>query len=166
MSRSFRHAFSAAALCLAATLFGLSAPANAEPRDADPANNDKLLAIVAPGFTDCIVSKLYDAAIARVACSKGLPGGPTAVIYSLYGNDADMNKAFDSLTRSADPVPCLGAIDSAPSAWNGGMVWCGTFRGPGQGMPTVVWTRTADLVVASASGRDLVGLYGWWLTAS
>jgi hypothetical protein len=167
MSRSFRHAFSAAALCLlAATTFGLSAPANAEPRDADPANNGKLLAIVAPGLTECVVSKLYDAAIARVGCSKSPPGGPTAVIYSLYANADDMNKAFDSLTRSSDPVPCLGSIDSAPTAWNGGMVWCGTFRGPSQGAPTVVWTRTADLVVASAGGRDPVELYGWWLTAA
>ena len=27
------------------------------------------------------------------------------------------------------------------------------------------WTKDADLLVASATGRDLDSLYNWWLTA-
>jgi serine/threonine kinase PknH len=149
----------------AAAALGVSVPAAAQP-DADPANNDKLFAMLAGGYTPahCVASKLSDAAIARLGCGpNGQPGAPSGAIYSLYPNVGEMNKAFDSLARSGDAVPCPGSNTAGPIPWGGGMVSCETLRGPAQGAPMVAWTRSGDLLVASARGQDIAALYNWWL---
>ena len=45
------------------------------------------------------------------------------------------------------------------------MMVCSTARGPDEGAPMLSWTKTVDLLVVSARGRDLASLYAWWLTA-
>jgi serine/threonine kinase PknH len=148
------------------TLFVTSAQATADPTDSR-ANNDRLFALLSGGYTaaDCQAGKQYpeDPFLARLGCGRNSqPGGPDGAIYSLYGNVADLNRAFNLYGPS---IPCPGTTDPGPSAWQGGMVKCGhgVYPRPSQSMLT--WTRDADLVVVNARGADLASLYAWWLAA-
>jgi len=95
------------------------------------------------------------------------PTVPFSAIFSLYGSAADLNKTFDVYVNSGAPVPCPGATDPGPMAWQGGMVLCATsHQQPDEGARMLTWTKNADLVVtAKPKGRDLAALYDWWLTA-
>jgi serine/threonine kinase PknH len=151
----------------AGTILGFAATSAAQPAD-NQANNAKLFGMLSGGYApaNCVASKLYDAAIARLGCgATGQPGGPNGAIYSLYANATDMNTAFNGLTHSGDMVACPGSAVLAATAWPGGMVACTTARGPSEGAPMVAWTRTADFLVVSARGQDLATLYNWWLGA-
>src|SRR5262245_54732878 len=93
-----------------------SAPATADPTD-NQANNDKLFALLSGGYTpaDCAAGKQYpeDPFLARLGCGpNSQPGGPISATYSLYGNPADLNKAFD--VNIAAPLACPGATDPGP----------------------------------------------------
>ncbi len=151
-------------LCLSAViLFGVSATATADPTD-DQANNDKLFALLSGGYTpaDCQAGKQYpqDPFLARLGCGpNSQPGGPAGAIYSLYGNAADLNKTFNIYVNSGTPLACPGATSPGPVPWQGGSVVCTTARGPDDGAPMLSWTKTADLLVVSARGRDLASVY-------
>ena len=76
------------------TLFGVPAMATADPTDNQA--NDKLFALISPGYTpaDCQASKPYpeDPFLARLGCGpNGQPGGPAGAIYSLYGTTLSAN---------------------------------------------------------------------------
>lgn len=154
--------------CLsAATLFGISAPAAADPAS-DQARNDELAALIPAGSTDCQIGRHYpeDPFVARLGCGQNSrPGGPYSAVYSLYGSPADADTAFGLLAGSGSPVACPGAAGAQPVAWESGMVVCTTASGPRQGAPAVSWTKRSDLFVGSASGGDLTALYAWWLAA-
>lgn len=144
--------------------FGTSATATADPAD-NQANNNKLFALLSGGYTaaDCQAGKQYpeDPFLARIGCGRK-PGGPNAATYSLYGNIADLNKAFGQYGPS---IPCPGTTDPGPTAWQGGMMKCGHDFYPQQSQSMLTWTRTADLVVANVEGPDLATVYSWWLGA-
>lgn len=153
-------AMTAASISVVA-LFGALTTAAADPSD-NQANNDKLFAMLSGGLTpaDCKAGKQYpqDPFLARLGCDRNPQlGGPKAVIYSLYGNRADLDKTFDISYGPA--IPCPGPIDV-----QGGRAKCGHISYP-QGMFELTWTKDADLVVVSADGPDLASLYAWWLTA-
>ena len=154
-------------VCLSAvTLFGTSATATADPTD-NQANSDKLFALLSGGYTaaDCQAGKQYpeDPFLARLGCGRNSqPGGPNAATYSLYGNVADLNKAF-GLYGAA--IPCPGTTDPGPTAWQGGTVKCGHDFYPHTSLYMLTWTKDADLVVVNAEGPDLASLYAWWLSA-
>jgi serine/threonine kinase PknH len=159
------RALTAACVSVAA-LFGMSATATADPSD-NQANNDKLFALLAGGYTpaDCKAGKQYaeDPFLARLGCGRNSqPGGPNSAIYSLYGNTADLNKAFGQYGAS---IPCTGTADQGPTAWQGGMMKCGHSFYPHTSQYMVTWTKDADLVVVNAEGPDVASLYAWWLTA-
>jgi hypothetical protein len=130
-------------VCLCAVaFFGASVTATADPADSQ-GNNDKLFALLSGGYT------------------RG-GGGPNAATYSLYGNIADLNKAFN-IYGSA--IPCPGTTDPGPVAWQGGRVKCGHDFYPHTSLSMLTWTRDADLVVVNVEGADLASLYAWWLSA-
>ena len=144
-----------------------SLTATADPAD-NQANNDKLFALLSGGYTpaDCKAGKQYpeDPFLARLGCGpNSQPGGPVGATYSLYGNPADLNKAFN--VNSAAPLPCPGTTDPGPIAWEGGMVKCGHDFYPQQSQSMLTWTKDADLVVVNVEGADLASLYDWWLSA-
>ena len=148
------------------TFFGTAATAAADPAD-NQANNDKLFALLSGGYAaaDCQAGKQYpeDPFLARLGCGRNSqPGGPNAATYSLYGNSADLNKAFNLYGPS---IPCLGTTDPGPGAWQGGMVKCGHDFYPHTSQSMLTWTRDADLVVVNVEGPDLASLYAWWLSA-
>ena len=90
------------------------------------------------------------------------PGGPVGATYSLYGNPADLNKAFN--VNSAARLPCPGTTDPGPTPWQGGMVKCGSPY-PHLGGVMLTWTTDADLLMANVNSSDLASLYAWWLAA-
>jgi hypothetical protein len=155
-----------AACVFVASYFGTSATATADPTG-DQANNDKLFALLSGGYTpaDCRAGNQYpqDPFLARLGCGRnGQPGSPKAATYSLYGNIADLNKAFDIYGAS---IPCPGTTDPGPTAWQGGRVKCGHDFYPQESQSMLTWTRDSDLVVVNIEGPDLASLYAWWLTA-
>jgi hypothetical protein len=81
---------------------------------------------------------LADFISAKFGCGpNSQPGGPLGAIYTLYGNAADLNSAFDRQVHSYVSVPCPGTTDPGPIAWQGGMVLCTTSRGHEEGEPRV-----------------------------
>jgi serine/threonine kinase PknH len=156
----------AVAFVSAVTFCGTSATATADPTD-NQANNDKLFAQLSGGYTpaDCQAGKQYaeDPFLARLGCGRNSrPGGPNAATYSLYGNIADLKKAFSQYGAS---IPCPGTTDPGPIAWQGGMMKCGHDFYPHVSLSMLTWTKDADLVVVNAEGPDLAALSSWWLTA-
>src|SRR5246127_358198 len=84
-----------------------SLTAIADPAD-NQANNDKLFALLSGGYTpgDCKAGKQYaeDPFVARLGCGpSSQAGGPSAATYSLYGNIADLDKAFN---QYGSAIPC------------------------------------------------------------
>ena len=155
-----------AACVFVVTFFGTSATTTADPTGTQ-ANNDKLFGMLSGGYTpaDCHAGKQYpqDPFLARLGCGRNSqPGGPNGATYSLYANVADLKKVFDQYGAS---IPCPGATDPGPIAWQGGMMKCGHAFYPQQSQSMVTWTKDADLVVVNAEGPDLASLYAWWLTA-
>ena len=167
MSTLMRAARAVTIACLSAGLpFGVSGTAIADPAD-NQANNDKLFGLLSGGYTpaDCQAGKQYpeDPFLARLGCGRNSqPGGPNAATYSLYGNSADLSKAFGLYGA---PIPCPGSTDAGPTAWQGGMVKCGHDFYPHTSLFMLTWTREADLVVVNAEGPDLASLNAWWLSA-
>lgn len=162
-----RGARAMTAACVAAVTFcGTSATATADPTD-NQANNDKLFAQLSGGYipADCQAGKRYaeDPFLARLGCGRNSrPGGPNAATYSLYGNVADLKKAF---SQYGAPIPCPGTTDPGPTAWQGGTIKCGHDFYPHVSLSMLTWTKDADLLVVNAEGPDLASLYAWWLTA-
>jgi serine/threonine kinase PknH len=167
MSTFVQGARAMTAVCVSAVaFFGASATASADPAD-NQANNDKLFALLSGGYTpgDCQAGKQYaeDPFLARLGCGlNSQPGGPNAATYSLCGNIADLNKAFN---QYGSAIPCPGTTDPGPIPWQGGMMKCTHDIYPQTSGFALTWTKDADLVLANVDGADLTDLYGWWLSA-
>jgi hypothetical protein len=158
----------AAVFSSAAMLFVAMTTATADK--GSQADIDKLISLLSGGYipTDCIVGNQYpqDPFLARLGCGENSrPGGPRGAIYSLYGGGADLYDAFGHYVHSGSPLTCPGQSAPGPIPWEGGMVVCTTARGPDDGAPTLSWTNAANLMAATATGRDLASVYAWWLTA-
>jgi hypothetical protein len=151
------------------TFFAVAVSANADPTD-NQANNDKLFGLLSGGYSanECHAGNLNpaDPFLSRISCGpSSRPGGPTGATYSLYGNTADLNKTFNVYVNSGAALLCPGTTNPGPTAWQGGMVYCATAPYPSGNAHMVAWTKTADLMVASVTARDLDPLYAWWFTA-
>ena len=108
-------------------------------------------------------------ALATVDCEKNTqPGGPDVARYSLFPDQATLDRHFSSAIKEDDElVMCPGSNVQSPTAWHytptpdkvEGQVACGTYKGG----PDVLWTRNADLLLADGQGADLPALHAWWL---
>jgi serine/threonine kinase PknH len=108
-------------------------------------------------------------ALATVDCEKNTqPGGPDVARYSLFGDQATLDRHFSSAIKEDDELlMCPGANVQSPTTWHytstpdkvEGQVACGTYKGG----PDVLWTRNTDLMLADGQGADLPALHDWWL---
>ena len=108
-------------------------------------------------------------ALATVDCEKNTqPGGPDVARYSLFGDQATLDRHFSSAIKEDDEMlMCPGSNVQSPTTWHytstpdkvEGQVACGTYKGG----PDVVWTRNTDLLLADGQGPDLPALHAWWL---
>lgn len=108
-------------------------------------------------------------ALATVDCEKNTdPGGPDVARYSLFPDQATLDRHFSSATKEDDElVMCPGSNVQSPTTWHytstpdkvEGQVACGTYKGG----PDVLWTRNTDLMLADGQGPDLPALHDWWL---
>lgn len=108
-------------------------------------------------------------ALATVDCDKNTePGGPDVARYSLFPDQATLDRHFDAATKEDDEMAmCPGANVQSPTTWHytstpdkvEGQVACGTYKGG----PDVLWTRNTDLLLADGQGPDLGALHQWWL---
>jgi serine/threonine kinase PknH len=108
-------------------------------------------------------------ALATVDCEKNTnPGGPDVARYSLFADQATLDRHFDTAAKEDDQLlSCPGSNVQSPTTWHytstpdkvEGQVACGTYKGG----PDVLWTRNGDLMLADAQGSDLAALHQWWL---
>jgi len=108
-------------------------------------------------------------ALATVDCQKNTePGGPDVGRYSLFPDQATLDRHFQSAVKEDDEMlVCPGADSQSPISWHytstpdkiEGQVACGTYKGG----PDVIWTRNADLLLADGEGPDMGALHQWWL---
>jgi len=108
-------------------------------------------------------------ALATVDCEKNTqPGGPDVARYSLFPDQATLDRHFSSAIKEDDEMmTCPGANVGSPTTWHytstpdkvEGQVACGTYKGG----PDVLWTRNADLMLADGQGPDMAALHDWWL---
>jgi serine/threonine protein kinase len=108
-------------------------------------------------------------ALATVDCEKNTqPGGPDVARYSLFADQATLDRHFSSALKEDDQLlMCPGSNVQSPTTWHytstpdkvEGQVACGTYKGG----PDVVWTRNTDLMLADGQGPDLPALHDWWL---
>jgi serine/threonine-protein kinase len=108
-------------------------------------------------------------ALATVDCEKNTqPGGPDVARYSLFPDQATLDRHFSSAIKEDDELlMCPGSNVQSPTTWHytstpdkvEGQVACGTYKGG----PDVVWTRNTDLLLADGQGPDLPALHAWWL---
>jgi serine/threonine-protein kinase len=108
-------------------------------------------------------------ALATVDCEKNTePGGPDVARYSLFPDQATLDRHFQSAIKEDDEMlVCPGADSQSPISWHytstpdkvEGMVACGTYKGG----PDVIWTRNTDFMLADGEGPDMGALHQWWL---
>lgn len=108
-------------------------------------------------------------AIATVDCEQNSkPGGPEIARYSLFPDQATLDRHFDTAIKEDDElVTCPGSDAQSPTTWHytstpdqvEGRVACGTYKGG----PDILWTRNADLMLADGQGPDMAALHDWWL---
>jgi serine/threonine protein kinase len=135
----------------------------------------KLMALIPPDYptSACeVVSPPAPGALATVDCQKSeQPGGPEIARYSLFSNQDDLQTHFDQGLKQNDEMQtCPGADSQAPQDWNyksdantrAGQVACGTY----QGNADVMWTQSAELLLADVQSAELASLHDWWLNFS
>jgi hypothetical protein len=108
-------------------------------------------------------------ALATVDCGPASPaGGPTSARYSLFADQAAVDKAFDQLIGAYTPmVRCPGSNMDSPTTWNfertpekvEGRIACGTYKDS----PGVTWTKNSDLLLGDTLAQNMDDLYNWWL---
>ena len=108
-------------------------------------------------------------ALASVDCEKNTkPGGPEVARYSLFPDQATLDRHFETAIKEDDQLQnCPGSDTPSPTTWHytstpdkvEGQVACGTYKGG----PDMLWTRNADLMLADGQGPDMVALHDWWL---
>ncbi len=140
----------------------------------DPSSPDsKLLAALPDDYDTGICKPVHPPAtdaLATVDCGKtNSPGGPAVTRYSLFADQATLDKRFsDAIAQNTELLKCPGSDVDSPSAWGynssanpdekAGQVACGTFHGN----PDVTWTKDADLLLADAQGQNMEELHDWW----
>jgi serine/threonine-protein kinase len=116
----------------------------------------------------CVPDKdRFGNAVAAVTCGPASPSsGQQTAFFALYSDADALERAFTDIIKADDLVPCPNSEDS-PTHWDyddtpeesEGSLACGTF----EGYADIVWTRTSDLILGTARGRQLGPLYDWWL---
>lgn len=107
--------------------------------------------------------------LATVDCDEStMAGGPAFTRYSLFGDLASLDNAFDAAIDANDELlECPGSGLQSPTTWHytdtpdeiAGKVACGTYNDNAD----VAWTNDANLVLADAQADDLTELHDWWL---
>ena len=131
----------------------------------------RLMSILPKGFdsTNCKPIDPVTDALATVDCEKNtMPGGPDVARFSLFPDQATLDRHFDTAIKEDDQLQnCPGSDTPSPTTWHytqtpdkvEGQVACGTYKGG----PDVLWTRNEDLMLADGQGPDMAALHDWWL---
>lgn len=116
----------------------------------------------------CVPDKeRFGNAVAAVTCGPTSPtSGQQTAYFALYTDADTLERAFTDVIADDDLVACPNSDDS-PTHWDyddtpegsAGSLACGTF----EGFADIAWTRTSDLILGTARGRQLGPLYDWWL---
>jgi hypothetical protein len=137
---------------------------------------DRLLNMVPAGYPSesCKAAAVPKGALAQVSCaSNSDAGGPESATYTLVGDTAALDAAFNGIVKASTTVTCPGNIQS-PGPWRrnatpdktSGVLFCGVR----DGRPTVAWTDEARLVVSEVQsgpqGPTFDELYAWWSSHS
>lgn len=147
------------------------------PRTTTPPENPdsfeaKLMSVLPRGYDAGVceaASPPATGALATVDCGPASPeGGPTNARYSLFADQAALDRAFDdSSAANSELVPCPNSNADSPTTWHytetpdkvEGRIACGVFNGN----QDVTWTFNSNLLLGDAQGPDLAGLHDWWL---
>lgn len=135
--------------------------------DSMPPQQRQLLDAVVNAGT-CVPDKdRFGDAVAAVTCGPTSPSSGQQTAYFALYTDADaLERAFTDVIKDDALVACPNSDDS-PTHWDyddtaadsEGSLACGTY----EGFADIAWTRTSDLIMGSARGRQLGPLYDWWL---
>ena len=148
-------------------------PRTTRPPAENPDSFDsKLIAVLPHGYDDGVCQPVHPpatGALATVDCGAASPqGGPPNARYSLFADQAALDKAFDeSVAANSELVQCPDSGVDSPTTWHftetpdkiEGRIACGVFNGN----QDVSWTVNADLLIGDAQGPNLVDLHNWWL---
>jgi hypothetical protein len=155
------------------SVIGLTPLAFASTAAATPgssANTKALMSALSHGYgpSNCSAADdLTPDALAVVDCKQNpLQGGPGGARYILYPNATTLANHFTAIIADDATFPCA-PNEPAPQTWHynsspdvtAGEVSCGTFKGT----PELVWSNVGKLLMASAQGPDINGMYSWWL---
>ncbi len=147
-------------------------PRTTAPTVAADSFDGKLLALLPRGYDEGVCQPSHPpvpGALATVDCGEAAPdGGPLSTRYSLFADQALLDKAFDeTIVPYAPLLRCPASDLDSPTTWHytetpdevAGRIACGTYRDK----PGVTWTKNADLLLGDAIGQDLEDLHNWWL---
>jgi serine/threonine-protein kinase len=134
--------------------------------------DQQLMALLSRGHdtSNCEpVSPPAASALASVDCTQTtMPNGPAFTRYSLFGDKATLDAAFQEAIRvNSELLQCPASGVDSPTAWHytdtpdevAGQIACGTYNDN----PDVVWTKDDALLLADAQGPSLDDLHNWWL---
>ncbi|MGV0747987.1 serine/threonine-protein kinase [Mycolicibacter minnesotensis] len=136
----------------------------------------RLLKLLPSGYPQdaCTASAPTGGAIAEVTCGRNTDlDGPPAATYALFPDATALRQSFDNTVQATTVVTCPGRIQS-PGAWHrtatpdktAGTLLCGMR----QGLPVLVWTNDANLVIGSLRTErntpTLEQFYTWWSSHS
>ena len=144
------------------------------PRHAENPDSfdSKLIAVLPRGYDDGVCQPVHPpatGALATVDCGAASPqGGPPNARYSLFADQAALDKAFDdSVAADSELVQCPDSRVDSPTTWHftetpdkvEGRIACGVYNGN----QDVAWTVNKDMLLGDAQGPNLVDLHNWWL---
>lgn len=154
-----------------------STPTTPSPQPAARADDEaRLMQMLPRGYPpgSCAAVDGPESVLAQVNCTKNNdPDGPLSAVYTLAGDRAALDGAFNTAMQAADRVVCPGNIQS-PGPWRrnatpdkvSGTLFCGLR----EGQPTVIWTDDERLLVSAVEsgpqGPTLPQLYAWWSSHS
>ncbi|VEG57410.1 protein kinase [Mycolicibacterium aurum] len=134
--------------------------------------DQQLMALLSAGHdsSNCQpVSPPAASALATVDCSQTtMPNGPAFTRYSLFGDQAALDAAFqEAIGVNSELLQCPASGIDSPTTWHytetpdevAGQIACGTYNDN----PDVVWTNDGSLLLADAQGPSLDDLHNWWL---
>lgn len=134
--------------------------------------DQQLMALLSAGHdsSNCQpVSPPAASALATVDCSQTtMPNGPAFTRYSLFGDQAALDAAFqEAIGVNSELLQCPASGIDSPTTWHytetpdevAGQIACGTYNDN----PDVVWTNDGSLLLADAQGPNLDDLHNWWL---
>lgn len=134
--------------------------------------DQQLMALLSAGHdsSNCQpVSPPAASALATVDCSQTtMPNGPAFTRYSLFGDQAALDAAFqEAIGVNSELLQCPASGIDSPTTWHytetpdevAGQIACGTYNDN----PDVVWTNNGSLLLADAQGPNLDDLHNWWL---